>query len=77
MFLLATSCLPATRNAAVRREAESRLAFCLDWGNDTNMRYPITRMQCVKESVDFCKDNGLEVTCATDGYWTWKRSPNF
>lgn len=65
-FLLINSCA-ATQKAGIRRVAESRLESCLDGCPPT---FPLCRKACIQESVQYCRDQGLEKTCGIDGWYT-------
>lgn len=61
-LICAVSCASwePTRQAIVRREAESRLRGCMAGTLCTQTK------ACIKESIEFCESQGLEATCGTD-----------
>ena len=62
LLLLLISCASwaPTREAMLRRQAEAKLRACVQY----NCQFT---KQCIKESVEWCRQNGLEATCGTDG----------
>ena len=56
-----------TPRARMRAVAEGRLITCVNAANDEH--------ECIKDSVRFCRDAGLEASCGVDGLWTkdWRR----
>jgi hypothetical protein len=62
-FLL-VACATPTRSTLIRRDAEQRLASCLK-----SVRVFSQRRECFEVSAQMCIDQGLETTCASDGYF--------
>jgi hypothetical protein len=62
-FLLA-ACATPTRSALIRRDAEQRLASCLN-----SVRVFSERRECFQLAAQRCIDEGLEASCASDGYF--------
>lgn len=60
LLLLSCASWAPTREAVLRRQAASKLKTCVQY------RCQFTK-QCIKESVEWCKANGLEASCGTDG----------
>lgn len=63
MLLVGCAEWTPTVKAGLRRQGESKLRSCLFM---TNYNDVFTK-QCIRESAEWCKTNGLEATCGTDG----------
>lgn len=51
-----------THNAVLRSRASDKLSTCINlW------KFP--ESECLKQSHQFCEDNGLEPSCGVDGLW--------
>jgi hypothetical protein len=58
------SCAPMSRAALIRRDGEQRLASCLN-----TVRVFSERRECFQLAAQRCIDEGLEASCASDGYF--------
>lgn len=61
MLLIGCAHWQPTEKAVLRRQAEGKLRSCMQ-----NTHCKFTR-QCIQESVEWCKEHGMEKTCGTDG----------
>lgn len=71
-----SGCLPVTPRAAQRRQESGKLRSCLQGASFIfSQSDGLARHQCLMESVDSCRDAGLEADCAVGDLITETNHP--